>query len=258
MTLEEAIRDAAVALTAGHVNRLADAFERFDWPSQGAELEITKSPVRAVRDMARRTYSAWEAAPGVPGAAVALALRTSATGVDAVRRQSSVEVTWSGPPAGVPVRLTSQVILDIVRDAERELIFMSYSASEIDELVEEIDGACTRGVDVKMVFETKEGSGGSFIADAAEAYAALKGKVTFFGWHRDQSEKSGRMHAKAVIGDGRIALVSSANLSRAAMGKNMELGLLIRGGPVPDWLRDHVQALISEGILVRSEGSQLR
>jgi phosphatidylserine/phosphatidylglycerophosphate/cardiolipin synthase-like enzyme len=58
------------------------------------------------------------------------------------------------------------------------------------------------------------------------------------------------MHAKAVVADATIALISSANLSRAAMGANMELGILVRGGSLPRWLVDHVSGLRSRGDLI--------
>ena len=41
------------------------------------------------------------------------------------------------------------------------------------------------------------------------------------------------MHAKAAIADKRAALATSANLTGHALDLNMELGLIVRGGPVP-------------------------
>lgn len=236
MSLEGAIRDAAVALAAAHVERLASAFEPLEGPGSGANLAISRAARgQTVREHARRVCDAWTA-PGLSGRSVALALRSAAAAAESVRRLSSVEVTWTGPHADVPVRMTGEVILDIVRSAERSLLFMSYSSSEITQLVEEIHAAHARGVEVTMVFET----------GADLPYASLKGAARFLEWRR---EGPGRMHAKAVVADAATALVSSANLSRAAMGSNMELGLVVRGGPVPAWLVEHVAQLVASGDL---------
>jgi cardiolipin synthase len=41
------------------------------------------------------------------------------------------------------------------------------------------------------------------------------------------------MHVKAAAADSRVAFLSGANLTEAALERNMELGVLIRGGHLP-------------------------
>ncbi len=48
------------------------------------------------------------------------------------------------------------------------------------------------------------------------------------------------MHAKVLVVDRRTALVGSANLTGYALERNLECGLLLRGGPVPSLLVDHL------------------
>ena len=48
------------------------------------------------------------------------------------------------------------------------------------------------------------------------------------------------MHAKILVVDRRIALVGSANLTGHALERNLECGVLIRGGPVPGQLVAHL------------------
>jgi phosphatidylserine/phosphatidylglycerophosphate/cardiolipin synthase-like enzyme len=250
MTLEDAIREIAVALPSGHVERLAAAAERFEGPGADADAALSRAaPIPAVRERARILGEAWKACADVPGRLVALALRSASQAVEAARKAASLELTWTGPVTGMPVRMTGEAILDVVRDARESLLFMSYSGSEIEELVAEIQRACNRGVAVTMVFETRAGSGGALSTDAAAAYEALSGAVTFLEWPPDQRDAPGRMHAKAVVGDATVAVVSSANLSRAAMATNMELGILVRGGPMPLWISDHVSSLRAKGVL---------
>ncbi len=58
------------------------------------------------------------------------------------------------------------------------------------------------------------------------------------------------MHAKAAIADEHTALVTSGNLTGHALTANMELGVLVRGGPVPRRLARHFRQLMMDGVLV--------
>jgi phosphatidylserine/phosphatidylglycerophosphate/cardiolipin synthase-like enzyme len=46
-----------------------------------------------------------------------------------------------------------------------------------------------------------------------------------------------------------LVFITSANLTTAALERNMELGMLIRGGPVPDKLRQHLAALATTKVI---------
>lgn len=51
---------------------------------------------------------------------------------------------------------------------------------------------------------------------------------------------SAAMHAKLLIVDRRTALVGSANLTSHGLERNLECGLLVRGGAVPSRLAEHL------------------
>ncbi|HZB30227.1 MAG TPA: phospholipase D-like domain-containing protein [Streptosporangiaceae bacterium] len=59
------------------------------------------------------------------------------------------------------------------------------------------------------------------------------------------------MHAKVAIADRRVLLVTSANLTQSGVAKNIEAGLLIRGGTVPVRAAEHIAELQAAGTLVR-------
>jgi phosphatidylserine/phosphatidylglycerophosphate/cardiolipin synthase-like enzyme len=59
------------------------------------------------------------------------------------------------------------------------------------------------------------------------------------------------MHAKLAVADRRVLLVTSANLTQSGVAKNIEAGLLIRGGTAPARAAEHVDALRSSGKLTR-------
>lgn len=53
------------------------------------------------------------------------------------------------------------------------------------------------------------------------------------------------LHAKCIVIDRSIALVTSANPTPAAYSRNIELGVVIRGGPLPGQIDDHFHTLIA-------------
>jgi phosphatidylserine/phosphatidylglycerophosphate/cardiolipin synthase-like enzyme len=57
------------------------------------------------------------------------------------------------------------------------------------------------------------------------------------------------MHVKAAVADSRVAFLTSANLTEAALERNMELGVLIRGGTLPASINRLIDALLESGEL---------
>lgn len=59
------------------------------------------------------------------------------------------------------------------------------------------------------------------------------------------------MHAKLVVADRRVLLVSSANLTQSGVSHNIEAGLLVRGGTAPVRAAEHIAELRATGVLER-------
>jgi phosphatidylserine/phosphatidylglycerophosphate/cardiolipin synthase-like enzyme len=59
------------------------------------------------------------------------------------------------------------------------------------------------------------------------------------------------LHAKCIVIDGGVALVTSANPTPAAYTRNIELGIVIRGGTIPGQIASHFASLIQVGALRR-------
>ena len=72
----------------------------------------------------------------------------------------------------------------------------------------------------------------------------------FHVWKQPNIDKTAAVHAKCAVADGEVAMITSANLTGKAMNENMELGILINGGPVPKQLSDHLYALVTEKIII--------
>lgn len=82
-------------------------------------------------------------------------------------------------------------------------------------------------------------------------FESVRQHVQFYIWPADRRPDgvAAALHAKAVVADDVAAFVSSANLTESALDHNLELGLLVRGGPVPPRIRDHFRALMATGVL---------
>jgi cardiolipin synthase A/B len=61
----------------------------------------------------------------------------------------------------------------------------------------------------------------------------------------------GKVHAKVAVADENFCFISSANLTGHAMEKNMEAGVLIKGGATPSSLHRHLEALATTHVIVK-------
>jgi phosphatidylserine/phosphatidylglycerophosphate/cardiolipin synthase-like enzyme len=118
--------------------------------------------------------------------------------------------------------------------------------------------AAGRGVRLTIILETPdriEGRGEySTIQALGRDVAACS---TVYYWpreHRPIGEKGkvGLLHVKCVVADGHWLFLSSANLTRYAFNLNMELGVLITGGPDPQAVEGVFADLIVNGALTEA------
>jgi len=165
----------------------------------------------------------------------------------------SVETVWSGPASHhVPVRATAAVLADLVGEARHELLLMTYSARPHPPLTDALQAAIGRSVTISVIVETLQGAGSALAGD--EPYHAFTGINGIELWHwptTRRTEPGAKMHAKLAVADRQILLITSANLTQSGVSKNIEAGLLIRGGTVPRRAAEHVDALRASGDLIR-------
>jgi phosphatidylserine/phosphatidylglycerophosphate/cardiolipin synthase-like enzyme len=65
----------------------------------------------------------------------------------------------------------------------------------------------------------------------------------------DPEGPTGVLHAKAVVTDEESVFVTSANLTEAALDRNIEIGLLVRDRVLASSLICHFRGLIDRGLL---------
>jgi len=166
--------------------------------------------------------------------------------------EQSTEIVWTGPTTEfVATRRTEQVLLDLINTAESHLFVVSFVAYDVKSIVNKLRDAVHRGVNVQILLEASQAQGGTIIHDAAELLRSKIPGISLYGW-KDQEPQyvGGRVHAKIAVADGKFAFLTSANLTGHAMEKNIEAGILIKGGAVPQQARLHLQGLIDTGVLL--------
>lgn len=244
-TFEAAITTAAAKLEPVALRTLADQLEN-SWP----QAAILTTPPTVPADVIAAVLHAQET-EAVPAAVAAGYLRGAAAGITSNRYTVQIESVWSGPATtSVPVRATAQVLTQLIDETRDELILMTYSAHPYRPVTEALTSATARGVTILAVIETLQGAGSALTgAEPAHAFADIPG-VRLHHWPpAARAEPGAKMHAKVAISDRHTMLVSSANLTQSGITKNIEAGLLVRGGTAPARAAEHITNLNAQGVL---------
>ncbi len=227
-------------------------------PSVVRQAILQSLPTPDFRDVTADFIDKWQNhATSVGPEAVAVALVTAAKCEHDHRNEENVEIVWTGPePADTRFRHTEQAILEVVNTAANRLTIVSYAVYRIPRIRDALIAAASRGVCIKLIVETPnriEGQGeyncllalGSNVASACKVYYWPQENRA-----KDDNGKIGILHVKCAVADGKRMFLSSANFTEYAFTINMELGLLVTGGKLPNQVERHFERLISTGQLV--------
>ena len=233
---------------------------------QSAELRMRQDAITVSvgdatsRDLLARLLRAWEAGASDPSRLAEL-LEVSLSVAEAERASQQVSLVWTGPQLpGRTMRRTEQGLLEVIESARRELWIVTFAAYRVTSVVDALQAALRRGVRVWLVAESADASDGKLTFDAAAALGnEVQARATVLTWPREQrpvdaSGRTGSLHAKCAMADDRVAFVSSANLTEFAMHLNIELGVVVENGPIPNALGQHFRNLLRVGYW-RPEGT---
>lgn len=158
----------------------------------------------------------------------------------------SIDVVWGGPDSpGGGGRLTSAVITECLDGASESVLIVGYAVHDEPSVVAALHRAADRQVPLTLLCERPadnprfNGPTLPFPSLAARRLA----------WPADRRPAGASLHAKLLVVDGHLALVGSANLTGAALSRNVECGVLISGGPLPAAVLAHVDGLVAAGVL---------
>jgi cardiolipin synthase len=166
--------------------------------------------------------------------------------------QQTTELVWTGPRTPfVSPRRTEQALLEVINGATWSLFLTSYVAYDIANVVRALNDATERGVQVHMLLERPRSDGGAISFDAMGRLRQAVLGAHFFTWEdAGNAAAGGSVHAKVAVADDETCFITSANLTGSAMERNMEAGVLIRGGELPRLLGSHLRALVETKIVV--------
>lgn len=244
-----AATDLVALLSPSRIEALADRVRG----SLSAETDgnlhqlVNKPAARAALD---RLIAAWRQTE-ISGDVLAGILVGAAYARQQAQRESSVELVWTGPTTPfVATRRTEQVLLDLIHRAQTDLFLVSFVAYDVSSVVDALNAAAARGIEVRILLETSASQGGSLSVDPVATMRRCVPSAALYVWtDRPAPFTEGRVHAKVAVADGLTAFLTSANLTGHALEKNMEAGVVISGGHVPTGLRAHLLALIETKVI---------
>ncbi len=259
------IIEMAVQLAARLPAEMIEVVNRAILKSPGPESPCARTriaqdiPHPYYRDIATDFVTCWhEHGRHLSSQEASICLLTAAQAERMHRKCLHVELVWTGPEVeGVPFRRTEQAILQVLDSASQRITLVSYAVYRIPRVREALVRAARRGVRLRVVLETPNRLEGQGEYDTLQALGAdVADCATVYYWpedhrRRDSEGKLGILHVKCAVADGRSLFLSSANLTEYAFTINMELGLLVTGGPLPCQVEEQFDRLIGTGVLVR-------
>jgi len=247
----DAIIDIAANSPPEKVNQLASSLRRIGSPTEASLLDDWATNAAAHARLSA-LVTAWKVTT-VPPVELAGMLTGAAAAYNHARGVQEVELVWTGPSSKlIATRKTEQALLEVIDAARNHLFMTSFVAYEVPSVMGALRRAIDRGAVISMLFEASDKHGGTVSTDAMATMKAALPSARIYSWsEKAEAFAGGRVHAKVAVADERFCFVSSANLTGYAMEKNMEAGVLIRGGATPRDLHRHLEALVNTQVVTR-------
>lgn len=178
-------------------------------------------------------------------------------------RAPQTDLVWSGPKVpGVHARETRRVYEELLGGAGRSLWISTYAFFDgpraFEVLARRMDEV--PGLEVTLLLNIQRRKGDTTDAEHlvrrfADRFwrddwpGTARPRVFYDPRALDPDAPSGVLHAKAIVADDQTVFVTSANLTEAALDRNIELGLLLRDRAVAGSVVAHFRGLIEGGLL---------
>ena len=143
-----------------------------------------------------------------------------------LEHSESAELVITSPDSfKVKSRKTKDVIYSLVKDASKSITITGYSISDFfTEMLDVIIRKSQQGVYVTLYVNNLEKQ-----KLVLERLLAYKSKfLRIYEYQKDTEDKMAALHAKILVVDKKVSLVSSANLSYHGMQGNIEMGILLK------------------------------
>jgi phosphatidylserine/phosphatidylglycerophosphate/cardiolipin synthase-like enzyme len=240
--------------------RLASAFESglLRLPCSAASLrsilglkESTDEVGMVLHELERR---------GISGAAAAAWIRGYEEGTARALRP---DLVWSGPEVPeLHARDTRRVYEELLSSAEHSVLASTYVFFDGPKAFHVLGRRMDEKADLRvtLLLNIQRKRGDTTAADqvvrrfadrfwSADWPGLSRPSVFYDPRALDPDEPASVLHAKAVVVDDEVVFVTSANLTEAALDRNIEVGLLVRDRAIAASVLSHFRVLIDLGLL---------
>jgi hypothetical protein len=225
-----------------------------NWPPQNRLERFDGLSPAAIASMQSAGWAATQLAD-----ACQLAATTSAH-----QLKQALHLVLSGCQSeSVPTRDTAAVMQALLASARTEVIMAGYAFHRASEILAPLHAKmkANAGFTVRIVMDIKRSYQNSTVAQDLAHKAQLEFWKQSWPWQPRPAlyfdprslalapEQRASMHAKFVLVDREQALITSANFTRAALTKNIEVGLLIKESTLCQQLGLFADSLIVQHLL---------
>lgn len=182
---------------------------------------------------------------------------------EAMSRIPKPDLVWSGPEVpGLHARDTRRVYEELLGAAERSLWISTYvfldGPRAFDVLARRMEARAGLITTLLLNIQRKSGdtsAAGSLVRRFADRFwktdwpGTSRPSVYYDSRSLEIGGPAGVLHAKAVVADDQAVFVTSANLTEAALERNIEMGLLVRDRALAASVVSHFRGLIDRGLL---------
>jgi phosphatidylserine/phosphatidylglycerophosphate/cardiolipin synthase-like enzyme len=202
---------------------------------------------------------------GVPGPAAAVWIRMADEMTSAMLRP---DLVWSGPEVpGLHARDTRRVFEELLGSAETSVWASTYAFFDgpkaFQVIAKRMDLKPNIRVSLLLNIQRKRGdttTADQLVRKFSDRFwsndwpGSIRPHVFYDPRALEMDGPTGVLHAKAVVVDDEVVFITSANLTEAALDRNIELGLLVRDRALAGSVSRHFQTLIDRGMLVTLPG----
>jgi phosphatidylserine/phosphatidylglycerophosphate/cardiolipin synthase-like enzyme len=197
---------------------------------------------------------------GISGPAAAVLLRAIAR---AEARTPKPDLVWSGPEVpGLHARDTRPVYEELLGGAERSIWASTYAFFDgpkaFEVLARRMESRSTLRVTLLLNIQRQRGdttTSDQLVRRFADHFwktdwpGSSRPSVFYDPRALDPEAPGGVLHAKAVVADDQAVFITSANLTGAALDRNIELGVLLRDRALALTVSGYFRSLIDRDLL---------
>jgi len=254
------MNDSLLNISSHVRQRLASALEAgvLATPYSASSLRAVLGNIEGIDNVVEALYELERL--GITGSVAAAWLRTME---NVLSRMPRPDLVWSGPEVpGLHARDTRRVYEELLGSAALSVWASTYAFFDGPKafriLAKRMDERPELRVSLLLNIQRKKGDT-TAVEHLVRRFADRFWKIDWPGKSRpvvhydpralELDSPGGVLHAKAVVADEEAVFVTSANLTEAALDRNIEVGLLVRDRSLALSLLSHFRGLIDRGLL---------